>query len=342
MDPGFARAAGHALHSEGQGSVPVGRSRHEGIRGRCRGFKVYTPLPYVNILGRCRRRALRLFGWAGVSRVGRRQAAPDNRTQGGHDAPLERDHLLHAGFQACLLPADRFRPLLRRRRGLRLPLTPPGRTPAGIAARREAGILPPMPDAVAIVAPEPPWELFRARLLDYVRRRLDDPAEAEDLVQEVLARVSGRLPELRTREHLLPWLYRITRNALIDHYRARGRRPPLTVLDTVTGTGPGSLATGEDEDPGADARAALAGCVEPMLATLPPAYREALHRVELLGERQVDVAEELGLGISALKSRVQRGRKLLHDAFTDCCAVERDSAGGVVGFERREGSECSG
>jgi RNA polymerase sigma-70 factor (ECF subfamily) len=247
---------------------------------------------------------------------------------------------LQPGFQAHLLPAHRFRPLLRRRGRLRLPLTRSDRIPAGIAARREAGILSRMPDAIAIVTPEPPWELFRARLLDYVRRRLDDPAEAEDLVQEVLARVSGRLPELRTREHLLPWLYRITRNALIDHYRARGRRQPVVALDTVMGAGPGSLAIGEDEDPGADARAALARCVEPMLATLPPAYREALHRVELLGERQVDVAEELGLGISALKSRVQRGRKLLHAAFTDCCALERDSTGGVVGFERRDGVRC--
>ncbi len=197
-----------------------------------------------------------------------------------------------------------------------------------------------MPDAPPVATAEPPGEPFRARLLDYVRRRLDDPAEAEDLVQEVLARVSGRLPELRSREHLLPWLYRITRNALVDHYRARGRRQPLVALDPLPDDDPASRAAGEDDDPGAEARAALAGCVEPMLATLPPTYREALHRVELLGERQVDVAEELGLGISALKSRVQRGRRLLHDAFTDCCAVERDSAGGVVGFERRDGARC--
>lgn len=200
-----------------------------------------------------------------------------------------------------------------------------------------------MPEILAPSPVEPPWELFRARLLDYVGRRLDDPAEAEDLVQEVLARVSARLPELRTKEHLLPWLYRVTRNALIDHYRARGRRQPSVALDTATDTGPTAVEVGDvEEDPGAEARAALARCVAPMLATLPPPYREALYRVELLGERQVDVAGELGLGISALKSRVQRGRKLLRDAFADCCALERDSAGGVVGFERRDGSGCRG
>jgi RNA polymerase sigma-70 factor (ECF subfamily) len=199
-----------------------------------------------------------------------------------------------------------------------------------------------MQEANALPSAEPPWGLFRARLLDYVRRRLDDPADAEDLVQEVLARVSGRLPELRSRDHILPWLYRITRNALVDHYRARGRRRPSVALDTVTDAGLQPIAAGEDEDPGEEARAALAGCVAPLLATLPPSYRDALYRVELLGERQVDVAEELGLGVSALKSRVQRGRKLLHDAFTDCCALERDSAGGLVGFERRDGPGCSG
>lgn len=190
-------------------------------------------------------------------------------------------------------------------------------------------------------AADPPWAEFRARLLAYIRRRLDDPAEAEDLVQEVLARVADRLPELRSRDHLLPWLYRITRNALTDHYRARGRRRPMVALETLPDTEASSLVGGNgSDDPGEAARAALAGCVQPMLATLPPPYREALRRVELLGERQVDVAGQLGLGISALKSRVQRGRRMLHRAFTDCCTVERDSAGGIVGFERRGGSPC--
>lgn len=186
----------------------------------------------------------------------------------------------------------------------------------------------------------PPWGLFRARLLAYVRSRLDDPADAEDLVQEILARAAARLPELRDGGRLLPWLHRVARNSLIDHYRRRGRRSPTVALEDLPDAESPSVPP--DGAGGTDARAALAACLHPMLATLPPDYREALRKVDLEGRRQVDVARELGLGDSALKSRVQRGRKLLHQAFTDCCAIEQDAAGRVTDFRPRGPSGCAG
>ena len=215
------------------------------------------------------------------------------------------------------------------------------RHPAGIVSRREAGILSPVNSSrstgVPAPASVPPWGLFRERLLAWVRPRLADPADAEDLVQEVLARAALRLVELKQQERLLPWLFRITRNALVDHYRMRGRRSRTLPIDDLPpalepGLAPPSL--------GGDARADLASCLEPMVGSLPGTYREAVRRVDLLGERQVDVAADLGLGVSTLKSRVQRGRRLLHRAFSDCCDLERDRAGTVVGYERRGGPPC--
>jgi RNA polymerase sigma-70 factor (ECF subfamily) len=194
----------------------------------------------------------------------------------------------------------------------------------------------PPPDAQALPS-APPWGLFRARLLGWLRPRLDDPADAEDLVQEVLGRAAIRLSELQSGERLLPWLFRIARNALVDHYRARGRRGRAVAFEDLPASqepgAPVASAVGE-------ARAELASCLEPMVAALPDPYREAVRRVDLRGERQVDVAGDLGLGISTLKSRVQRGRRLLHRAFTDCCELERDRMGSVVGYERRGGTAC--
>jgi RNA polymerase sigma-70 factor (ECF subfamily) len=119
--------------------------------------------------------------------------------------------------------------------------------------------------------------MFRARLLRWARGRLNDPADAEDLVQDILVRASERLPSLRSRERLVPWLDALARNALVDSYRRRGRAP-----DTVS---------------------------------LVPAS---------------DPAEAPDRGVSALKSRVQRGRAMLRDAFTSCWAFERDAAGRVM------------
>jgi len=174
------------------------------------------------------------------------------------------------------------------------------------------------------------WRAFRQRLLGYVRRRVNDPADAEDLVQDILARASGRLNTLHAGDRLVPWLDALTRNALVDFYRRKGRSPARVPLEAI----PVEPATVEEPE-GDRQRAALGACVRPMVGALPDRYREVLVRVDLNGERQVDVAEDLGVGVSTLKSRVQRGRALLRDAFTDCCTFDRDAAGRVVNFTPR-------
>lgn len=113
-------------------------------------------------------------------------------------------------------------------------------------------------------------------------------------MQDILARASARLSTLRGETQLVPWLHAMARNALVDHYRRQGRAAGLVTL--------GGDEDHPDPGPGPEGdrnRAALAGCVRPMLDALPPIYREAVRRVDLNGERQVDVAAELGLGISA-------------------------------------------
>ncbi len=69
-------------------------------------------------------------------------------------------------------------------------------------------------------------------------------------------------------------------------------------------------------------------------------YRQALELTELGGTTQKDAAEQLGLSVSGMKTRVQRGRDKLKDALLDCCSVEFDRRGGVVDYHRREGSDC--
>lgn len=177
------------------------------------------------------------------------------------------------------------------------------------------------------------WQGFRHRLERYVRRRVSNPADAEDLVQEILTRAVDRLPSLRSAERLTPWLDAISRHALVDYYRRRSRSPGTVTLDEIVD--PALPVEPESEGN----RRALASCLRPMVSALPAIYREAITRVDLNGERQTDVAAELGIGLSALKSRVQRGRSMLQKVFTDCCNVDRDATGRVVEFRRR-GENC--
>ena len=81
-------------------------------------------------------------------------------------------------------------------------------------------------------------------------------------------------------------------------------------------------------------------CLVPLMSELSASYRQALELTELDGVTQKDAAGQLGLSVSGMKARVQRGRSKLKDVLLDCCSVELDRRGGVVDYQRRGGRAC--
>lgn len=179
-----------------------------------------------------------------------------------------------------------------------------------------------------------PWTVFRRRLLSFVQRRIADQTDAEDIVQSVLARAARELQASNQHGDIVAWLFEITRNAVTDHYRQRARRNRH--LDAFAALASGDEnADGSAED-GAAGLGGFADCVRPMVAALPEPYRSAVRQVDLEGDSQVALAHEVGLSPSGAKSRVQRGRAMLREAFLRCCLIERSSAGFTVNIEQKE------
>lgn len=164
------------------------------------------------------------------------------------------------------------------------------------------------------------WHAFAHHLRAYVRRRLPDPVEAEDVLQEVFLKAHTHLPGLRQPDRVLPWLYRVARSAVVDHVRAR--RPSVELDEDLP-----AEAVPED-DPGAQIARGLGHMVD----QLPAIYREAIRLSEIEGLPQAEVARRLGLSLSGAKSRVQRGRQQLLKMLTDCCSFELDHNRRIVDF----------
>jgi RNA polymerase sigma-70 factor (ECF subfamily) len=179
----------------------------------------------------------------------------------------------------------------------------------------------------AVALAPPAWESLREELVRFVRSRVGDGAAADDIVHDVLLRALRELEGPEPPAQLRSWLYRVTRNAIVDHYRAR--RPSVELPAEI------GAAPGEDEG---SAEQELARCLNPLLGTLAPDYREALTLAEVEGLAQREIAERAGLTLSGAKSRVQRARRMLREAILACCRVEVDRRGGVVDYQRR--AEC--
>ena len=174
------------------------------------------------------------------------------------------------------------------------------------------------------------WKDYSSRLLAFIRSKVKDDAEAQDLLQEVFLRVHTGLCCREAVTRLESWIYRVTRNLIVDRYR---RRRPTAEL-------PEDIPAAEDERMEDDPRARLAFSLRATIDQLPSPYREALIATEYEGLGQRELAEREGISLSGAKSRVQRARDKLRRLLLDCCHFELDRLGRVVDYHERCG-HCS-
>lgn len=197
-----------------------------------------------------------------------------------------------------------------------LRLRPLTLTPATAPPAQNAGgatIRPTMLEAAAA---------YRDALYRFVAGRVRDHAAAEDIVHDVLLRAHERRSQLRDGAKLAPWLWQMTRNAIVDHQRSL--KP--------SGEMPEDVPMPEHEE---DAVSELSQCLTPLIAQLPEHYRTALELSEIHGLTQNETAKRLGISLSGAKSRVQRARAQLKELVFQCCRIELNDRGSVVDYEPR-------
>jgi RNA polymerase sigma-70 factor (ECF subfamily) len=177
-----------------------------------------------------------------------------------------------------------------------------------------------------------PWQNVAARLRPFIARRVS-PAEIDDVMQDVFVRMQRGLPQLRDEDRFTSWLFQIARSSVAEHVRTRARHP------LAEGDEERLPAAEPDEDDRETARE-LAGCVTVFVAQLPSPYREAITLVELEGKTAKEAAEMVGISVSGMKSRVQRGRAQLRELFERCCEIALDARGKPTDFTPRSQPSC--
>lgn len=167
------------------------------------------------------------------------------------------------------------------------------------------------------MTPETAYREFRTALHRYLLRRIDDPQDVDDVLQNVFLRVTRHEDALAQAREPLAWLYTVAKSALIDHQRRGSKHANVAAqgaFDDIADPG----GNGEPSDD-------FAQCLMPLVAKLPAPYREAIVFVDMEGGQQTELAAAKGLEFSTAKSRVQRGRKRLKAAILACCQIERDA-----------------
>jgi len=145
----------------------------------------------------------------------------------------------------------------------------------------------------------------RGRLLAYIRRRIADAAEAEDVLQESFYELLLAYRMLRPVEQVGAWLARVARNRIIDRFRRKGTwaAPVGGEMDAGSEAFAGLLPAGDDDAESGAIRELLLEEIECALGELPPEQREVFMAHELEGVSFRELAARTGESINTLLSR---------------------------------------
>jgi RNA polymerase sigma factor (sigma-70 family) len=170
-------------------------------------------------------------------------------------------------------------------------------------------------------------ERERSRLKGFIRRNVPDPADVEDVLQDVFAELVEANRLLVPIEHVTGWLFRVARNRILDLFR-RGRREGdprrREAGEDDDGDGPAwdNLLPSPEAGPEAlYARRVMLEAIELALDELPAEQRAVFIAHELEGRSFKEMAAETGLSVNTLLARkryaVRRLRERLQDLYDE-------------------------
>ena len=162
------------------------------------------------------------------------------------------------------------------------------------------------------------WNSFKQELLGFIKSRVNDNEIAEDLLQEIFIKIHLNKSSITEESKLTSWIYQITRNTIIDHYR---KKKIITTKEELAVQLPEEVQ---------NSNADFTKCLNSFVNHLSASDQEAISKTAYGGLSQKEYAASINLSYSATKSRIQRARKKLKELFIECCAIESDNYGNII------------
>jgi RNA polymerase sigma factor (sigma-70 family) len=162
----------------------------------------------------------------------------------------------------------------------------------------------------------------QSRLRNFIRRRVPDPGDAEDILQDVFYELVEAYRMMKPVEQVTAWLFRVARNRITDLFRKKTREalrnePPRIAEDGEELLLEELLPSRDAGPDAAYARSILLEELDEALDELPPEQREIFVAHELMGSSFKELAEQTGLSVNTLLSRKHYAVLLLRERLQD-------------------------
>ena len=169
------------------------------------------------------------------------------------------------------------------------------------------------------------WNQYSNDLKRFILSKVKDEATTYDLLQESFLKIHTKLHTLKDLNKLRSWIFSITRNTILDHFKSSNPTFEIAHFESET-------QLHQEEHTERD-------CLRGILSGLPKKYRDPIFLSDIKGLKQSEVATQLKLPLPTVKSQIQRGRKLIAQGFKDCCGFVENEQGHLVG-EVQDKEDC--
>lgn len=155
---------------------------------------------------------------------------------------------------------------------------------------------------------------MKQELYHFIAKKVGNKDDIEDILQNVFLKIVEKAGSLEDTEKVRGWIYTITRNTIVDHYRKskykvyNNRLEGLNIAQEVR-----NAIVFSDE---------LNKCLNAAIDQLPEKYREIVRLTEIEGIKQKDLAVQMNLPYPTLRSRVQRGKEKLTIIMKASCKYQ--------------------
>ena len=172
---------------------------------------------------------------------------------------------------------------------------------------------------------------FNSDLLKFIKSKIDNKQDAEDILQNVYIKIDKSLGKLNDESKIKSWIFTITRNTIFDFYKKK-QKHPYELNDDILNV--------IEKDDNNNYLSEMTGCISHMLKELPGNYSEALKIVYLEWKSQKELSEKLWISIPWAKSRIQRGRRILKENFIKCCKPEYNKNWNIIDLHKKKCTKC--
>lgn len=173
---------------------------------------------------------------------------------------------------------------------------------------------------------------FGEHLFNFIKSKINNTADAEDIYQEVLITIINKIDTLENPDSVKSWTFSIARNKIIDHFREHQNKKIVSKEIEAF-----EISMDENSQ---NIYERIEGCITLLIDQLPVSYRNIIYASEIEGKSQKELSEQLEMNYVTVRSKIQRGRSKLKEILLENCKIQTDNFGGLADCLPINSSEC--